>query len=296
MPSTKPRLLILGATGFVGSCWALAAEPHFEVWRGSRSAAATDRSVEIDIADAASVRAAFGRARPDFVTHLAALSDIDRCERERDLAERINVQGAIHVATACAECGARMLFTSTGAVFDGTKGIYHEDDPPTPPNWYGKTKARAEKAIVELLPAATIVRFSLVLGRSALGRGNSYLEKVIGNLRAGKNIVSPTYEFRNPIDVDTLCRYLLELTPRADATGIFHVGAIDKMSRYELARAIAERLGADAALIVPQDAAIPGRAPRGRDDFLATNRLPRYCRTPVPTCQQVIERAVDAIA
>ena len=116
------------------------------------------------------------------------------------------------------------------------------------------------------------------------------------NLRTGKQISSPTFEFRNPIDVGTLCEYLLELTRSADASGIFHVGASDKMSRHELACEIAVRLGADAGLVVPQDAAVRGRAPRGRDDFLATDRLRLFCRTQIPTCRQVIERAIDATA
>jgi len=196
------------------------------------------------------------------------------------------------VARRCARSGARLLFTSTDAVFDGEQGIYHEHDPPTPPNWYGMTKARAERAIAELLPGAAIVRLSLVLGRGARPGGNSYLDKVAGNLRAGNEIISPTYEFRNPIDVGTLCAFLSELTARRDATGIFHAGASDKISRYDLARAIAVELKADPRLIVAQDAPVPGRAPRGKDDFLATDRLSEYCDTPVPTCQQVIQRAL----
>jgi dTDP-4-dehydrorhamnose reductase len=178
------KLFIIGASGFVGSRWAIAADEHFEVYRGGRTAAAGTRSVAIDITDPASVRAAFDCARPEFVTHLAALSDIDRCQRERELAEQINYQGAVNVARECARCGARLIYTSTDAVFDGTQHIYHEHDPPTPLNWYGETKARAERAIAELLPSAAIVRLSLVLGFSALGKGNSYLEKVAGNLQA----------------------------------------------------------------------------------------------------------------
>jgi len=49
-------------------------------------------------------------------------------------------------------------------VFDGTRGIYREDDPPSPPNWYGQTKANAEQAVAALLPTATIVRISLCWG------------------------------------------------------------------------------------------------------------------------------------
>src|SRR5689334_18747503 len=185
----RQRLLIIGATGFVGSRWAHRAKERFEVIKGARSAPDSDDSVSIDITDPASVAHAFDRARPDLVTHLAALSDIDRCEREPELAERINHHGAIHVAEECARRGARMFYTSTDAVFDGSRGMYHEHDEPTPPNWYGHTKARAERAILERLSSAVVIRLSLVLGRGLEAAGNSYLEKVAGNLAAKNPII-----------------------------------------------------------------------------------------------------------
>ena len=195
----------------------------------------------------------------------------------------------------CARRGVGLMYTSTDAVFDGSNGFYREDDPPTPPNWYGHTKARAERAIRELLPSATIVRLSLVLGLSVYGAGNSYLDKLIGQLRGGIPIVTPTYEFRNPIDVGTLCEFFAELA-QPGTGGIFHVGASDKISRYDLARAIAERLGCDSGLIVPQSEPVPGALSRGLDDFLATDRVRSQCRTAVPSCCQVIERALDGVA
>jgi dTDP-4-dehydrorhamnose reductase len=290
------RLFVIGASGFVGSRLCQAAERTFDVVRGARRVRAEPGWVAIDIADPASVEAAFERARPRFVTLLAALSNIDRCEQERLEAESINAGGAMHVAQACARCGAGLLFTSSDAVFDGERGFYREDDVPRPLNWYGETKARAERAVAEMLPAATIVRLSLVLGTSAAAGGNSYLEKVVGNLTSGNAIVSPTYEYRNPIDVETLCALLVELTLSTSASGVFHIGASDKISRFELARTIAARLGHDAGLVVPQTEPVVGRAPRGRDTFLGTARVRTVCRTPIPTCQQVIERALGPLS
>lgn len=292
----KPRLLVIGASGFVGARWAQVASGQFEVIGGARNPPADGNWVPIDITDPNSVRAAFDQVRPRAVTHLAALSDIDRCEREQELAERINTQGTHHVAEACARHGAHLLYTSTDAVFDGTRGYYRELDPPTPPNWYGQTKARAEQFVQQLLPTACIVRVSLVLGTSARDAGNSYLEKVIVSCREKRPIISPDYEYRNPIDVHTLCTFFAELTGNPEAAGIVHIGATDKISRYDLALAIATRLGAEPALVVRQTEPVPGRAPRGADDFLATERVGQLCRTPVPNCQQVIERALDGVA
>lgn len=297
-PSTaKPRLLIVGASGFVGSNWARRAAERFDVTSAARHPPDEVGWASLDITDAASIRAVFDKVQPQHVTLLAALSDIDRAEREPELARRINVEGAAHVAQQCARTGARLLYTSTDAVFDGSRGHYRETDPPSPPNYYGQTKAEAERLIAELVPRATIVRVSLVLGASARAGGNSYLEKVARNLAAGNPIISPDYEFRNPIDVPTLCEFLGELTVHPSAEGIVHVGASDKISRYELARAIAEGLGGDVGLIERQTAPVPGRAERGRDDFLATDRLRGLCRTPVPTCREVVQRALaDASA
>lgn len=289
MPS---QLLIIGSTGFVGSRLSREATSWFDVYRGSRHPSGGERGVSIDICDPQSVRAAFERVRPQAVIHLAALSDIDRCQRERELAELVNHQGAVHVARECLRLGARMLYTSTDAVFDGTKGYYREDDTPTPPNWYGETKARAEASIREILPTAAIVRLSLVLGRSEAPGGNSYLDKVLANLQAGNTIRAATFEFRNPIDVGTLAQFLLEIISQPAAVGVFHVGASDKMSRYELTRAIAEQAGYDPELIVRQETPPADRAPRGADDFLATDRLRQFCRTPVPSCREVVERAI----
>ncbi|HEY4310735.1 MAG TPA: NAD(P)-dependent oxidoreductase [Pirellulales bacterium] len=293
--SRKPRLLVIGATGFVGAHVVRAAQPHYDVISGARQTAPDDSSVAVDITNAESVRAAFEQAHPDAVILTAALADIDRCEREQEFAERVNLHGPRYVSEECRRLGARLLFTSTDAVFDGLLTVYPEDATPTPVNFYGRTKARAEAAIAELLPTATIVRVSLVLGRGLRPGTNSYIDKLATSFAAGTKVVTPTFEYRNPIDVSTLAGILVELAGR-EVRGIFHVGASDKIVRYDLARRVAVALGASPDLVVPQSAPTPGRAPRGIDDFLVCRRLPELIGFVPPTCQQVIERAVHGTA
>ncbi|MBI2825117.1 MAG: SDR family oxidoreductase [Planctomycetia bacterium] len=308
MPDPRPRLLVIGAGGFVGSWVARLARDEFDVVEGARrpravgsaaeSTIASPARVAIDITQSASVRAAFDEARPEFVVLTAAIADIDRCEREPDLANEVNHEGPVHVARECRECGARLVFTSSDAVFDGTKHAYREDDPPTPINHYGRTKARAEASIQEILPAsAAVVRPSQVLGFAPVAGTNSYLNKLAETLRAGRTVQGATFEFRNPIDAATLGRVLLDVVRSKEASGVFHAGASDKMSRYEMARALAKALGVSPDLVLPQHEPAPDRrAPRGPDDFLVCERLPRLCGFAVPTCAQVIERAVHGTA
>src|SRR5271170_59541 len=168
------RLLVIGARGFLGGRLIESRDDRFEFC-----------GTPCDITDAASVRAAFETARPEIVALTAAIADIDRCEKEPDLARAVNVGGVENVARECARRGARLLFTSSGAVFDGEAPEYRESDPPSPLSVYGKTKADAEHIIQQILPDAAIVRLSTALGYSVSGGNNALLDRLQSAFRAG---------------------------------------------------------------------------------------------------------------
>ncbi len=296
MAAGETRMLIIGASGFVGGHLARMAAGRFQVFSGSRRAPISPDHVALDVTSPEMVREAFARVRPQVVVHLAAISDIDRCEQEKELAEAVNVRGTAHVVDQCARGGARLFFASSGAVFDGTRHGYTEQDPPTPVSFYGETKARAEALITRELPSAVILRCGLVLGAALQPGSNALGDKLVESFRAGRPVVVPTYEFRNPIDAPTLAEFFLELAAYPQASGIFHVGSSDSLSRYELVAKMAEKMGYPRSLVVPRREPIPGRAPRGPDQFLLTDKIRRVCRTPVPTCEEVIERCVHAVS
>jgi dTDP-4-dehydrorhamnose reductase len=295
--------LIIGASGFLGQHLVrkaktalparagLPAQAGFRVFEADLNAPGREGLV-IDITSTALLEAGFCQCAPDIVVLLAALSDIDECEKRPELAEEINVRGTARVVEACAKTGATLVFMSSAAVFDGTQHGYRETDVPTPVGVYGRTKARAEELIRQALPTAIILRLALVVGFAENRGTNAMLNKLAEKLRAGQTVGLPNFEYRNPIDVSTLADFVLELVGIPGASGVFHVGATQSLSRYGLGLKLAEGMGFSRDLIKPQSAPLPGRAPRGLDHFLLTERLRATCGTPVPSCDQVIERAI----
>jgi dTDP-4-dehydrorhamnose reductase len=99
---------------------------------------------------------------PELVLHAGALTNVDACESEVDLAYAVNALGTRNVAEAAAAAGAHLLYVSTDYVFDGTSPRpYTEWDRPNPTSVYGASKWAGER---ECAPSSTIVRTSWVCG------------------------------------------------------------------------------------------------------------------------------------
>jgi dTDP-4-dehydrorhamnose reductase len=295
----KQRILVIGARGFLGMYAVQAAKDMgaFEVIHGDRNTIEWPGSIEIDIADASSVERAFRIVRPNLVLLLAAMSDIDRCEQLPERAFATNAKGAENVANACARANARLLFTSSAAVFDGRKHGYSEEDAVSPLSVYGETKAWAENAVMTLAPSAVVIRFALVLGFANKNGTNAMLDRLVEKWKAGETVSFPKREERNPIDAALLSKIMLTMLADHHVSGMYHTGSSDSISRYELGRRLAVRAGVSVDLVRSQDEPIQGRAQRGDDHFLLTDKIRSVCNLEVKTSTQVIERCFhDATA
>jgi dTDP-4-dehydrorhamnose reductase len=285
------RLLIIGGSGFLGGYLESVGGGRFECISAGRSS-----GLRLDVRDADSVRHAMQEARPDVVVLAAALSDIDECERRPELTRATNIEGPRHVACECARNGARLVFTSSGAVFDGEAVEYTENSPLSPLSVYGKSKAEAECVVAAECPGAIVARLSLVLGTGLSPGTNSLLDKTRASFEAGQPVMAPLDEYRNAIDVQTAARWILDLAAAPAANGVFHLGSADVLSRFEIARRLALEWGYPERLVIASMSAIPGRAPRGRRHFLRPARIAEFSQIPVPTCLQSIERCARATA
>jgi len=312
------RLLVFGGGGFVGgNLCTVALRDGWEVHvadaavRDALPGAAWHR---IDITDGSAVAALVARVKPTAVVDLAAVADIDRAERERELARAVNVDAARSIASAARAAGACCVYFSSDAVFAGTAERYVEDDALAPVNWYGRTKADGERAVREEHPDAAIVRISLVLGFPVTA-GNSFLAGLEKKLAAAAVVPCPVDEIRTPIDELTLSAAVLELC-RTRFAGILHLGATDSVDRFTLTRRAAVLMGFDEALVAAQKpgpsevtaappparaasaertagAAPPARAARHRRGVISVEKARALLATPMLDWETSLHRAVE---
>jgi dTDP-4-dehydrorhamnose reductase len=229
------RILIFGATGMLGK--ALMSRWTDDDVTGLGSAQA-------DIRELTQVEKAIQESRPDWIVLAAAYTDVDGCELNPSLASAVNTQGAVNVAKAAANVGARLLFVSTDYVFDGKKGTpYEAGDARNPINVYGRSKAEAEEKIIGILPDCCIVRTSWLFGPGGKCFPDTILK--LAATRPEIDVVNdqrgcPTYTLDLAQAIVTLCK--------SEARGILHCTNRGECSWFDFASKIV-RL-ADAHVLV----------------------------------------------
>lgn len=118
----------------------------------------------MDITDQAQIEKVFTDFKPEFLVHGAAYTNVDGCEENPELAEKVNAKGTQYLANACEKAGIPMIYISTDYVFDGTAKLpILEDTIPNPLSVYGKTKLAGEKATLSL-KNGYVLRTSWVYG------------------------------------------------------------------------------------------------------------------------------------
>lgn len=247
-PQAAPRrVLLTGASGLLGGRLAERLRESFELITACHQAATPGEgeSVGLDLGSTDSVEAAFDRARPDAVVHSAALSDVDRCEREPELALRVNVGGSERIARACAARGVALVALSTDLVFPGNRALSTEDATPQPLSVYGRTKLASEAAVLAHCPAAAITRVALVIGRGHGPRGTG-TELIAWALRSGRRARLFTDQYRTPIDADSVAE-AITLALQRRASGRYHLGGPERVSRHELGLRVTQLLGLSSA-------------------------------------------------
>lgn len=195
---------------------------------------------DLDVSDASAVGAALRDLRPSAVVHCAAMTDVDRCEREPAQAWAANASYAGNVAAAAADVGAEVVAVSTDFVFDGEKGSpYTETDPTNPIQHYGRSKLGGEVLALDANPRCFVVRSCSIYGRG----GKSFLSKLFDYARGAGPLRAVADQTRSPTYSPDLAQAILRLLGGGTPYGVYHVTNAGSCTLAEAARLMLAEAG-----------------------------------------------------
>lgn len=223
------KILVLGAGGMVSTA--------FVRLLGERALAVSEATC--DIRDYAGLKRLVEAAAPNAIFNCAAITDVDRCERDSALAEAVNRDAVAHLARMCGERDIPLVHYSTDYVFDGS-GVapWRETDAKHPINVYGRTKAESEIAIETIGAEHLILRVQWVFGD---GRPN-FVTDTARRLRAGEEVRAFDDQWGAPCFSGDIARMTLDLFERGQR-GLFHLVSAGYATRVMVAEEIARVLG-----------------------------------------------------
>lgn len=267
----QPKAMVTGANGALGNALcSLLREQRYLVYAGDL--VVTGDIVKLDVRNSRGVIDFIKKCKPGIVFHLAAETNVDKCELNKTHAYETNSKGTENVAIVCKELNIPLVYISTGAVFDGEKnGGYTEQDKPNPINVYGKSKLKGEETICSLLTKYYIVRAGWMMG--GYNKDKKFVWKIIQLLKTNKEISVVTDKIGSPTFTKDFAKELLNIVSTGKY-GVYHCVNKGICSRFDIAKKIVEYLRKEDIVLIPVTSeAFPLPAPRGKSEALVNYKL-----------------------
>ena len=204
----------------------------------------------MDITDQGQVNKVISSAKPDVIIHTAAMTNVDACEADKDGCDKLNVDAVQYIVDACKANSVHLVHLSTDFIFDGEDGPYDEEAEPNPISYYGESKVKSEKIVLDSGIGAAIIRTVLVYGIAEdMSRSNIALWAK-GALSKGQKINVVDDQFRSPTLAEDLADGCI-LAAKQKAKGIYNISGKDQLSVLEIVQQVADFWKLDKSLINP---------------------------------------------
>lgn len=249
--------------------------------------------VQLDLTNDENILRIVEKIRPDVILHLAAMTNVDLCEKEKKLASQINITATEILSKQSAKNNSFFVYISTDYVFDGESGLKSESDIPNPINYYGYSKYQGELAVQNTASRWCIVRTSTPFGIHNTKKSFPYF--VIENLRERKEISVLTDQYTSPTYVPNLSKMLIEVSTR-QMQGIFHLAGASRISRYDVSLLVAEKLDLDKSLLRQTTINdIKWLAKRPRDSSLDVSKSAKILKEKPFSIEKGLDHFIDEI-
>ena len=205
-----------------------------------------EQDVKLDITDRKDIAKAYSDFKPDVVLNLAAMTNVDECERDKIAANKINIEG---VKNLCKNFSGHFIQLSTDYVFDGLSGPYNELDEVNPISHYGKTKLEAENWLKNNYSNVTILRANVIYSYTKRTKA-SFVKWVVDSLKNNIEINVVNDQWNNPTWTESISFIINKIIDNS-IIGLYNYGDKDFMSRYDFAILISKIFKLDENLINP---------------------------------------------
>jgi dTDP-4-dehydrorhamnose reductase len=272
------RVLLTGSNGFLGQKFCEKLSEYSEIKTIFGISKSENRNPylnaesfqQLDLLDLEALEKAVSNFKPTHILHTAALTSVEICEQQPDLAHQINVELSKRLAQICKESNIHYTFLSTDFVFDGQNGPYKETDLVKATNEYGQSKVDAEQVILSANDDTAILRTILVYGAIPDKNRSNLVLWAKKQLENGAKINVVSDQWRMPTWVDDLADACY-LAMHKKASGIFHISGNEMMTILEAVEKLADTWNLDKTLITSISATEIGQAtnrPRKTGFFL----------------------------
>jgi len=195
----------------------------------------------VDITNEKQVLSVVADSEAQFLVHMAAFTDVTGAWQQTDdangLCYQVNVKGTENLVKACAQTNKHLIYLSTAYVFDGEKEeMYVETDKTNPIEWYGKTKALAEKVIQNSNIDWTILRIDQPFRNDAFTKVDT-LHRVLDGMRNNKLYPQFADHYFGPTYINDLAK-IIDYIIRRKITGLYHASSGESWSDFEFAQFI----------------------------------------------------------
>ena len=282
------KILVTGSYGQLGRSLFNYLKSDMEIFWTGRHVPSAVNGFYLDICDRINLRGLIRLYDPDIVINLAALTNVDLCEKKSDLAWEINTNG---VRNICDTFEGKIVQLSTDYVFDGKNGPYVEKDKVFPLSVYGKTKLEAENLVLSHSSDNLIIRGN-VLYDNCLSSKASFLNWVVKSLREKTPINVVDDQINNPTWAQSMAK-IIGLCLEKEVSGTYHWGDAEFVSRYKFAKMIAKHYNLETELINPKSTKELGQiAPRPLKSGLLSDRIIEVLDIKQPSINECLNQII----